>query len=213
MIIPLFFLWFSYLAFSQAPPDARKQAPMCILVPGIFFAVAFWAMVALVYIAVIFIGMYMGGVGAAMGGYGDSGSEGRVRRYISLIGVIAGIFIEISYRSLFAAMLPAVQEALGLSLASQNLPPSPSGYGPGYYISTVSILFSIFSTTRESAGLAGDITESNAPGGQGSMVGRMLNPFFRALSTTILWPLLPFYYLNQGFAILYILGWVTAGRL
>jgi hypothetical protein len=99
-----------------------------------------------------------------------------------------------------------------LPFLSQDASPNPSGYGIGYYISVVSILYSIIGSIRESASLRDDIVDSDSLGEGGANLRSILNPMFMIfwiLGSIFLWPLLPFQLLNLGLALLYIMGWVT----
>jgi len=211
-IIPLFFLWFGYIVFSQATPKATKEMPMCFLVLAIFLAVAFYAILALVFMAVTFIGMYMGGVGAAVGGYGDAQEKRGIRKFISLFGVYVGMFFELSISGLLDFAIPWLKTYLTFPLPLQESSPDPSGVGIGYYMAMVSILYSLISAVRESWSLRRDVVSSEAIGEQGSLLGYVMNPLFVAfwaLATVVLWPLLPFVYLDWGLALLYTMGWIT----
>ncbi len=213
-IVPTFFLWFFYVAFSQAPPEAKRQSFMCIFVLAIFLIVGFFAILALIYMAVTFIGIYMGGVGSGLGGY-DDGKKGRtITKVIPLLGVIIGLFIELSLSGIFDTVLPILSTLdIPIPLPSQDVSPNPSGYGIGYYITIISIMYSLFKTLRKSLGLRSDILGSDS--GSGGALAMVMNPLFVVfwvLSTVLLWPLLPFVYLNWGFALLYIMGWITGHK-
>ncbi|MFW9918959.1 MAG: hypothetical protein ACFFED_05120 [Candidatus Thorarchaeota archaeon] len=213
-IVPTFFLWFFFVAFSKAPPEARSQSIMCIFVLAIFLIVGFFAILALIYMAVVFIGIYMGGVGSGLGGY-DDGKKGRtITKILPLFGVVLGLFIELSFSGIFDTILPFLSTLeIPIPLPSQDVSPNPSGYGLGYYITIVSIMYSLFKTLRHSLGLRSDILGSDS--GSGGALGLVMNPLFVVfwvLSTVLLWPLLPFVYLNWGFALLYIMGWITGHK-
>lgn len=213
-IVPTFFLWFFYIGFSKAPPEVKKQSVMCIFVLAIFLIVGFFAILALIYMAVVFIGIYMGGVGSGLGGY-DDGKKGRtITKILPLLGVIIGLFVELSLSGIFDTILPFLSTLdIPIPLPSQDVSPNPSGYGLGYYITMVSIMYSLFKTMRSSLALRSDILDSET--GSGGTLGFVMNPLFVifwVLSTVLLWPLLPFVYLNWGFGLLYIMGWITGHK-
>ncbi len=213
-IIPTFFLWMFYVAYSQAPPEAQKQSVMCIVVLAIFLIVGFYAILALVYMAVTFVGIYMGGVGSGLGGYDDGQKEGGIKKVIPLLGVIVGLFIELSIQGLFDTILPFLKGLIDtpLPLPTQNVSPSPSGYGLGYYIMIVSIIYSLISTMRSSLGLRSDVIGVRSEGMSLSFIMNPLFVVFWVLTASLLWPLLPFLYLNWGLALLYIMGWITGDK-
>ncbi|MDF1538127.1 MAG: hypothetical protein P1Q69_04410 [Candidatus Thorarchaeota archaeon] len=210
-IVPTFILWMFYVAFSQAPPEAKRQSFMCVLVLAIFLIVGFYAILALVYMAVTFVGIYMGGVGSGLGGYDDGKKEGRIGKIIPLIGVILGLFIELSLQGIFDTIIPTLSNLVDLPipLPTQDASPNPSGYGLGYYITIISIMYSLLSTLRGSLGLRSDVIGSESGG---MSLAFIMNPLFVVLwvlGAAVLWPLLPFVYLNWGLGLLYIMGWIT----
>ncbi len=215
-IIPCFFIWMFYVAFSRAPPEARRQSFMCVIVLIFFLVIALYAILALVYMAVVFVGVYMSGVGSGLGGYDDGKKEGGVMKYIPLIGVILGLFIEFSLSGLFDFISPMLSTLnLPIPLPSQDVSPNPSGYGIGYYVTIVSIIYSLLKTMRKSLGLRSDILGSGSGSDNANALSLVMNPMFVifwVLATVLLWPLLPFVYLNLGLALLYILGWITGHK-
>ena len=129
------------------------------------------------------------------------------RKYIALIGVIVGLVLEFVNQGLLDLILPIALN-LDLPFLSQDASPNPSGYGIGYFISVISILYSIVGTIRESASLREDIVDSDSIGEGGVNLRSILNPMFMIfwiLSSIFLWPLLPFQLLNLGLSLLYIM--------
>jgi hypothetical protein len=213
-IIPVFFLWFFYLMSSLAPPEAKRQMLFCIIPLIVFLLVGLWAIFGLIYMAVTFVCIYLGGVGTAIGGFGDGEKESSLGAWIGLIGVIVGLVLEFANQGLFEILLPLTQY-FNLPLLSQDASPNPSGYGIGYYISILSMTYSIYKTSRESSALKGDIVGSVSSGQASMVLPLMMNRLFMLfwiLGSVFLMPLLPVQLLNLGFALLYVMGWYTGRK-
>ncbi len=209
----LFFIWFFTLVLILAPSEARRQLFLCFIPLTIFLLVGFYAIMALLYMAVTFIGIYMTAVGSGIGGYQDAREKKGIGRFIALVGVIVGLIIEVLNQGMLDFILPFLKDAFAMPILGQSASPAPSGYGIGYYVTAASIIYSLYKTTKESWELRRDILQSGATASSGGVLGLVMNPIFLAfwiLSTALFFPLLPFVYLNWGITIIYLLGWVTA---
>ncbi|MEM2143379.1 MAG: hypothetical protein QXS20_09130 [Candidatus Thorarchaeota archaeon] len=211
-IPPLVFLWFFSVAFRSAKGAAKRQLMFCLIPLAVFLWVAFYGILAILYMAATFIGVYMTAVGSGIGGYEDGKKQISIGSLIALIGVMVGFALELANKGYLDLILPLVQGTLSMPIDLQSSSPSPSGYGIGYYISMISMMYTAIKSARESWQLRADILSSSATETSGGALGMVMNPLFVAfwiLATVFFFPLLPFEYLNWGLVILYVVGWVT----
>ncbi|MBD3406631.1 MAG: hypothetical protein GF411_10995 [Candidatus Lokiarchaeota archaeon] len=213
IVVPIvFFLWFFRFAYSVAPPEAKRQLFFCFIPLVIFLLVGFFAILAIMYMAVTFIGIYLTGVGTGISGYEDGKQTTGITSIIVPVIAIVGIILEMVNQGWFDIIIPVLSQSLTLPWPSQASSPSPSGYGIGYYISMISILYSIVKTTRTSWALRTDLVGSDFTDGNAGTLSMLLNPLFMifwVLTVVFLFPLLPFIYLYWGLMILYVLAWIT----
>ncbi len=212
----LFVLWLSKIVFSVLPPEGYKQGVMCFVVLIIMLIASMFTLLSLIFMAVTFIGVYLGAVGAAISGYGDSRETSKIKKYAAFVAMIIGVLMEIANLGLLDFIDPIFRQIFSFSLIDQSASINPSGYGIGYFIIVLVIGYGIVQTVRETTELKDSIVESEQIDSENRVTLEfVINQFFMAfwlLSAIVLWPLIPFGLLDYALAILYVLGWITGAK-